>query len=408
MTDRTIDPPTSAPLLPEGAVLLHIGPYKTGSTAIQSALFARRDELLKYGVAYPGNWRRLFGIGHALLRWAPRGHEVPDVERWDRFAAKVREMDDRRVCLSTEDFGRIRKPDRAHKIVTDLGPDRLHVVAVARAYHRVLPSHWQERVKSHITTSYEDWLREVLGDDPTVDTHRAFHTSHDVRWMTSMWLPHLSPERFTLVVTDDTDRRLLPRTFEQMLGLPDEFLTLPDAANASLSFQATEMLRAVNAGFEQRGWSDTAYTQFVQKGLVPALQALARGPGETPLPPLPSWARDEVHRQSEDRIAAIREAGVNVVGDPSVLLPPEVSDAPASVPAVETLPLQSAATAVLGVLERAVEIEEQARVRQAKVERARPRAGTPRDTLVSKTSGRDLVRELVRRQRRRLRRGRRS
>jgi hypothetical protein len=405
VTGVPADPQTTASLLPEGAVLLHIGPYKTGSTAIQSALFDRRDELEQFGVAYPGNWRRLFGIGHALLRWAPRGHEVPDIDVWDGFAAKVRAMDDRRVCLSTEDFGRIRNQDRAQKIVADLGPERLHVVAVARAYHRVLPSHWQERVKSHITTSYEDWLREVLGDDPTVETHRAFHTSHDVRWMTSMWLPELPPERFTIVVTDDTDRRLLPRTFEQMLGLPDEFLTLDDAANASLSFQATEMLRAVNAGFEQRGWSDRAYTQLLQKGLVPAMQARGRGPGETPLPPLPSWALEEVRRQSEDRIAAIRETGVNVVGDTSVLLPPDDADAPASVPPVHAVSLESAATAVLGVLERAVEIEEQARARQAKGKRGRPRGGGPRDALVSETSGRALLRELARRQRVRLRRG---
>ena len=408
MSDSPTDSTTVAPLLPHDAVLLHIGPYKTGSTAIQSALFARRDELAPYGVAYPGNWRRLFGIGHAVLRWAPRGHQVPDVERWDGFAAKVRGMDDLRVCLSTEDFGRIRDPEKVQKIVTDLDPARLHVIAVARAYHRVLPSHWQERVKSHITTSYDGWLREVLGDDPTVETHRSFHMSHDVRWMTSMWLPHLPPDRFTFVVMDDTDRRLLSRTFEQMLGLPDEFLTLDEGTNASLSFQATEMLRAVNAGFDERGWSDTAYTQYVQKGLVPALQARGRGPRETPLPPLPSWARDEVRRQSEDRIAAIRESGVNVVGDPSALLPPEDEDAPVSVPTVEDVSLETAATAVLGALERAVEIEDKERARRDEATQApRPEDG-PRDDLLSTAPGRALLRELARRSRRRLRRGFRS
>ena len=51
---------TPVETLPEGAVLLHIGPYKTGSTAIQQALFDQRDVLAEHGVLYPGRWRRLF------------------------------------------------------------------------------------------------------------------------------------------------------------------------------------------------------------------------------------------------------------------------------------------------------------------------------------------------------------
>jgi hypothetical protein len=385
-------------LLPDDAILLHIGPYKTGSTAIQSAMFARRDELAQYGVAYPGNWRRLFGIGHALLRWAPRGHQLPDIGRWDAFAADVRAMTDQRVCLSTEDFGRIQKSDRAAKIVEDLGADRLHVVAVARAYHRLLPSHWQERVKSHIVMSYEDWLRQVLGDDEAVEVRRSFRSSHDVRWMTSMWLPHLPPDRFTIVVTDDSDRRLLPRTFEQMLGLPDGFLTLDDNSNTSLSFEATEMLREVNRAFEQEDWSDETYTRYVQQGLVPALQAAGRPALENPIPPFPAWAQEAVRKLSEERIRAIQDSGVNVVGDVNALLPPDVVDPPEQLPQVETLALASAATAVSGVIEAAVRREQEQRSRLAKAKRARAAVGD----RVSETSSKDLLREVLRRQRRRL------
>jgi hypothetical protein len=392
-------------LLPPGAVLLHIGPYKTGSTAIQSAMFARRDEMDQYGVSYPGNWRRLFRVGHALLRWAPRAYQVPDVSRWDDFAAGVRATTDRRVCLSTEDFGRIQKLERTRKIVEDLGADRLHVIAVARAYHRLLPSQWQERVKSHGVSGYEEWLRLVLGDDEEAEAHRSFRTSHDVAWMTSMWLPHLPPERFTIVATDDSDRQLLTRTFEQMLGLPDGFLTLDDNSNASLSFQATEMLRGINEVFERRGWSDQAYTRYLQRGLVQALQAGGRSPQETSIPPLPGWAREAVRQRSQARIQAIRDSGINVVGDLEVLLPPEETDAPAGVPDVDSLSLHSAVTAVSGVLDAAVRREEDLEARLARARR-RPRrsarGGGPDAVRVAETSSRALLKEVLRRQRRRL------
>ena len=166
----------AVPALPKGAVLLHIGPYKTGSTALQQALFDEREVLAAHGVHYPDKWRRLLHEGHALMRWAPRGTLVPRASLWDDFAAGIRARPER-VCISTEDFGRLRKPGRVHQVVTDLGPDRVHVLAVARAFHRVLPSHWQERVKSGRTLAYDAWLRALFCGDDSLPAHRSFWSS---------------------------------------------------------------------------------------------------------------------------------------------------------------------------------------------------------------------------------------
>jgi hypothetical protein len=300
--------------LPEGAVLLHIGPYKTGSTAIQQALFDRRDALAEHGVLYPGRWRRLFREGHALMQWSPRGRPVPPVSVWDDFAAGIRERTDVRVCLSTEDFGRIRDARKSHKVIEDLGADRLHVIAVARAYHRLMPSHWQERVKSHERRTYDAWLRELLEGDDSQEVPRSFWTSHDVEYMASRWLDVLPPERFTLVVTDDSDRDVLPRTFERMLGLPTGLLAPAESTNASLSMNAVEVLRRVNEEFAERGWSDRDYVGLVQDGMVRALQDAGRGAGDTPVPPLPGWARPLVAARSQRRVEVIERLGIDVVG----------------------------------------------------------------------------------------------
>lgn len=337
--------------LPDDAVLLHIGPYKTGSTALQSALFARRDDLPAYGVAYPGNWRRLYVPGHAVLRWAPRGRRVPPLERWDRFAAQVRGLADVRVAVSTEDFGRIRNPERSKKIVTDLGPDRVHVLAVARAYHRLLPSHWQERVKSLGVADYEAFLRGVL--DAT-EPDKAFHASHDVRHMTSMWLPFLPPERFTLVVTDDSDRTLLQHTVEGMLGLPEGFLAVAvdaSAANVSLTLEQTELLRRVNEIFVRRRWPDEAYRRYLRDGLTATLQRVGRSPLETSAPTVPGWAVDRIRQLSEQRIDAIESSGVNVVGDVRTLLPPSQLGPAGEVRLPHAVSVDSAVAAVEGVVQ---------------------------------------------------------
>ena len=48
MNDSVCEP------LPERSILLHIGPYKTGTSALQAAAARLRPELLAHGVRYPG------------------------------------------------------------------------------------------------------------------------------------------------------------------------------------------------------------------------------------------------------------------------------------------------------------------------------------------------------------------
>lgn len=380
-----------AALLPPDAVLLHIGPYKTGSTAIQASLFAQRDALAEHAVYYPGSWRRLFAEGHALMRWAPRGTSVPPESVWDDFAADIRSRSDVRVCLSTEDFGRIRNRARARKIVADLGADRLHVIAVARAYHRLLPSHWQERIKSHERLTYDEWLHCLFEGDDSVGAYRSFWSSHDIEWMASRWLGLLPPDRFTVVVTDDSDRDLLSRTFEQMLGLPRGLLApTQEHANPSLSMNATELLRRLNAVFDEREWSDRDYRALVRGGIVPELQSAGRPVPDVPLPLLPRWVRPLVAERSRRRVAAIGSLGLDVVGDPDVLLLPEQPEGDPADMAPQQISVEGATAAVAGALDAAF----------------RARAAVPVPPTMADVAGRDLLRELWRRGRLRVRRPR--
>jgi hypothetical protein len=395
---------TEPATLPEGSVLLHIGPYKTGSTAIQQALFDQRDVLAEHGVLYPGRWRRLFREGHALMQWAPRGRPVPPVSVWDEFAAGIRARPDVRVCLSTEDFGRIRSKGRSHKVVTDLGADRLHVIAVARAYHRLMPSHWQERVKSHERRSYDEWLHELLEGDDSHEVHRSFWTSHDVEYMASRWLDVLPPDRFTLVVTDDSDRDLLPRTFERLLGVPTGLLTPSESTNASLSMNAVEVLRRVNQEFAERKWSDREYVRLIQGGMVKELQSAGRSDGDVGVPALPGWARPLVAERSERRVETIARLGINVVGDPSCLLLPDQPAAEAADLGPDRISVEAAALAVSGVVSGALQ-RQRALAAQLRVAKRQQRAGPP---ALAELGRRDLARELWTRQTARWRRGRRT
>jgi hypothetical protein len=49
--------PNAGASLPEGARLVHVGPHKTGTTAVQNALWNARPQLLEQGVRHVGRSR---------------------------------------------------------------------------------------------------------------------------------------------------------------------------------------------------------------------------------------------------------------------------------------------------------------------------------------------------------------
>jgi len=353
-----VTPPTDL-LLPEGARLVHIGPHKTGSTAIQVALKHAGAELERHGAFYAtGVGHRPDKAGWALgLRGRPYGAPQPPMERWESLARKVAAAGERRVCISNEDFGRA-DDDQVRRIVDDLGGDRVHVVAVARRLDRYLPSQWQERVKAGERRSFEEWLEVVLDlEAPEFDWHRfnVWH-AHDLEQLISRWTKVVGQDRFTLVVGDDQDRELLPRTFEDLLGLPRGLLRPdPSRSNRGLTWAETEMVRALNELVEQAGWSREQRRRYVRYGLLTELQSRP-APDGPKAAPFPDWALERVRALSEQRVRQIRDSGVRLVGAPKGMrVPDHVVAAGSSLP--ESLPdldVRVAAVAILSVMRVAI------------------------------------------------------
>lgn len=399
--------------LPEGSVLLHIGPYKTGSSAIQMAMSRRRQELAECRVAYPGRAHRQMRPGWALLGQTPRGRRFAEIDEWEELVREVRESRASRVCISTEDFGRA-GPQVVSRAVRDLGADRVHVVAVARRLDKLLPSQWQERIKTCLETkSYDDWLRSVLDEDRPDPSGRAFWASHDLGRMIERWTDAMDRRRFHLIVTDDSDRGLLPRTFEQMLDLPEDMLGAEVTGNTSLSLDKVELLRRLNVVFGENGWSGADHHFIVEQGVMGALKQVPRSPNDTRIPPLPEWAVARVSELSEQRAAAVEASGVDVIGDAGALrIEPAQGEAGPPPGDALVVTVEAAARAVEGALRQSMRRQAQLdKVHQRQLNRLRRRAARAQRRSQASTppsldevSGRELLRAAFGRAVRRLRR----
>lgn len=323
----TADPRAVEPL-PLGTRLIHIGPQKTGSTAIQAAMHAKREELAELGVVYPGPRMRPLRAGAEIGFPMPRGKPQGPPGAWQRLVDLVAAAGDSRVCVSHEAFGRA-TPEQVQRIVTGLGGERPHVLAVVRGYDSYLPSQWQQRVKAGVRATYEEWLRIVLGDDSTEREWRQVWVPHDTVGLVRRWSERVDPADITLLIGDESDRSLLPDVFERLLALPKGFLTVEQStANRSLSYPETELLRGLYANFAAAGRTDREHFRLIHRGVIAALVAAPYPDGEPRVPALPDWAYERVAELSEQRLAALGNLGVRILGDPTKLrLPPRDSSA---------------------------------------------------------------------------------
>jgi hypothetical protein len=307
--------------LPENAVLMHIGAFKTGTTAIQGALFRARPQLVEHGVLHPGRVRQPGQAVLAIIGLKPRaGKPAPRIELWQRLVAEVAAAADKRVVVSSEYLGAA-DAQAAARAVRELGGPRVHVVVTVRPLTKIMPSQWQQYVRTRATTSsYDDWLASVLNNSPDKQVTPSFWQRHSHDVLVERWASIVGPQNMTVIVPDENDRGFLLRSFEDLLGLPSGLLTPEkDTENRSMSFGEIELVRQINVEFVRRGWPDNLYRKFIRHGLTSQVQTSRTPTADEPRVTTPQWALDraaEIGAAAADKLSAM---GVRIVGDISTL-----------------------------------------------------------------------------------------
>jgi len=318
----------AAVLLEPGSRLLHIGPHKTGTTAIQGALHLARERLAAEGVVYPGRgrqplWPILAVTGQPALLGGPR----PEISYWDSLVRDVRAAGDQRVVLSSEFFAEA-DDATARRVIADLGGARVHVVVTLRSLARILPSQWQQYLQNGFHFRYLEWLEGILSEPPQTPTP-GFWRRHRHDALVARWAAENGPENLTVIVLDESDRLMLLRVFESMLGLPAGFLVPEErAVNRSLTAAEAELVRLLNSEFSRRGYPHRDYARFMRYGAVEHMKDARRPSADEPKIATPAWALARAAEISGEMAGRIDALGVNIVGDISSLgkLPADGSD----------------------------------------------------------------------------------
>ena len=394
---------TDPVVLPEGSKLLHIGPHKTGSTAIQDAMNQARAELLEQGTVYLSRKRHEAAPARYVTERLVAGQdENKAARRWRRLVRDLRAPGPQRKVYSSE-FLSDATDEQVARIVAEVGADDLYVVVTLRPLASILPSQYQQYVQRGSTRSYESWLDAML-NQPGSQVTPSFWLRHRHDALVERWGSVVGHDRVIVVVVDSQDFTVAPRAFEQLLRLSDG--TLADkqvTANRSLTWGETEVVRKFNRQFREAGLPPKLQLTLMHRAGV-HVKARVPGPDEAKIL-TPEWAVKRANEVGAEMTEAIVRSGARIVGDAALLTSSPVKPGATEPPSV--VPVEIAARFAAGFALGADQIQRHAdaEVRDARAAARKARqASRARKSAAAPPARRSLARRAAGRARRELRR----
>lgn len=330
---------TQVEALPVGARVVHIGPYKTGTTALQAACHAARDDLAAQGVRFVSRSRHdIRPVRFVTDRLVPGMDPGQAARRWQRMVARTRPDPGGRTFLSSE-FLCEASDAQVARIAADIGVGPTWVVITLRPLARLLPSQYQQDVQRGLDEPYDAWLRDRIGGaeqpgDPFWQRHR-----HDR--LLKRWARHFGADRMVLVALDSRDRNFLPTAFEGLLGLRPGTISAHEVIdNNSLAAPEIALMRAFNRHYHATG-GDPLFLLDVTREMFAELKVRPAPPGMSPLV-TPDWAVRRANEVAAEMIAAMDAWGARIVGDLAPLARSPLTGAVDTGPAPSDIPIDAA------------------------------------------------------------------
>ncbi|WP_395656137.1 hypothetical protein [Nocardioides sp.] len=287
-------------------IFLHIGLPKSGTTFLQTTMWANRPQLKRQGVLYPGKER----LDHFQAFQQVRGAQQQGTGgAWDQLLAELRAWDG--TGLVSHEFFCMATPEQARRVIDDLQPAEVHVVVTARAFCLQFPALWQEALKMSYDGGFDQFMDEAFAGK----RRGAWGwSSQDVPAILETWSQLVPTDRLHVITVPPpgSPRDLLWKRWAATLGLDDSRFDLEVSyPNESLGAAQAALLRQVKPylsgpltdGPTRHRW---VRRYFGHEVLVPQKGARFY-PSEKYV--------DELRRRSVETVEAIERGGFPVAGD---------------------------------------------------------------------------------------------
>lgn len=305
--------------MPGGRLVLHVGAMKSGTTFIQSRLFAHRELLEGRGIRVPGRRRRsqVLSVQQLVRGGGPM---------WDKHAAAVSRHDGTSL-ISMELLGPAPRP--VLQALRDSVDVAVEVVITARDLNRSLPAMWQETVQNGRSWTWHDYVAGARVDRPSTrdegpvtEAGRAFWIQQDLVRMASTWASVFGPDRVSVVTVPPpgSDPELLWERYASLVGPELDGLTSAPDPNESLGAASALAVRRLNELLDAADLPFPRGHQLRKRLLTKQVLALRKGDEPRIGLQVQPWVVEEAAQQR----GGLVELGVRLVGDWADLTPVDV------------------------------------------------------------------------------------
>ena len=382
---RDVDP------FPAGSRILHIGPPKTGTSALQDACREAAASMLEQGVRYAGIGLREAFPARAITGLPTIGARphVPPRRWWTDLMREIEAAREPRILYSSEVFAEA-SDEAISRVAKELGPD-IQVLVTLRPIDSILTSQWQQSIQHGGEYSIDDYLLRVLGDgDHLPGDPRALRVFRHGD-LVARWAAVVGDDRVTVLAIDRRDPGFLLQNAEALLALrPGTLKPSIVPANRSLTLPEVEVIRHLNRQAREAKLKPATRLRLVKSGAAAYARQSPAAPDAAAIR-LPAWGAARAHAIGAEACEALGASRVRIVGDLRTLVPvlPDPAAEPPSAHAAWVDP-ETAATMAMGI----------AWSTGLKLGRRQP--STPDHWVLRLVPGRTLARELAHRVRRRL------
>ncbi|CAN5126257.1 hypothetical protein BH24ACT12_BH24ACT12_11300 [soil metagenome] len=292
---------------------VHVGPPRTGTTAVQQLLWTNRKQLNSEGIRVPG---RVRGLQFAAVTELVYGVGVPAGEQarpgsWAELTGEVLAHDGPAVIsherLSTSDEATVAR------LLEDFAAREVHIIYTIRDLLAIVLSAYPAMLKRGRVLTFDEYVARAVAGVPEEQVWKT-RAGNALR----RWGAVVPPERMHVVTVPPptAPRTLLWERFCSVIGHdPSNGTTEATRTNESVGVVEADFLNRLNslAGEDWR----PEHQQFVRRVLTPRL--LSQREGQRRIQLTDREARAALARQTQALATEIGTRGFHVVGDLSDL-----------------------------------------------------------------------------------------
>ncbi len=194
----------------------------------------KRQELKQLGIYYPE--------GHG--KYAQ--HRLAKITERDTLAKArkaITKLTKRHnlVLLASEFFSELKASDIAELVDSAGSNTSIEVFFSARRLDKVVPSQYQQFVRSGYTKAPGEYFTNLLEEPDTDHETRLFWKRHSYDLIVERWAKALGPSQVHVVFVDELQPEFLMQFFETQLGLPEGLLSGSDKIRLNRSLDSEEL-----------------------------------------------------------------------------------------------------------------------------------------------------------------------